>query len=177
MPHILNFANEVLYQIIAATNPHDIESLAASCKTINILAQPELKRHRELKKKYASLAFRDCGKLQNDPGVHPIYVLRDILHDATLAQYPTVILSAPFDNNYYEWLETVQDRTYLEGIRAAAAGCDREIHHAIYQCLFIEPREREDWRVQIMEGRGEAIFGLLLTRSSTFNIDGGRTTT
>ena len=162
MPHILNFANEVLYQIIAATNPHDIESLAASCKTINILAQPKLKRHRELKDKYAILNFGECGKLQNDPGVHPIYVLRDILHDTTLAQYPAFILSAPFDD-YYWWLETFQDKTYWEGIRAAAAGCDREIHHAIYQCPFIEPRERENWRIQIMEGRGEAILGLLLT--------------
>ena len=163
MPHILNLANEILYHIIAATNPHDIESLAASCKKIHSLAESKVKHHRELKKKYASLAFRDCGKLQNDPGVHPIYVLRDILHDTTLAQYPTFIRSAPFDNDYYEWLNTVHDRADLEGIRAVAAGCDREIHHAIYQCPFIEPRERETWRAQIMAGRREAIFRLLIT--------------
>ena len=164
MPHILNLANEVLYQIIAATNPHDIESLAASCKTINILAQPELKYHRELKEKYAKLAFRDLEGLTDCPsGVHPIYVLRDILHETALAQYPTTIRSGPFDSSYYDWLGIDQQIADLEGVRAVAAGCDREIRNAIYQCPFIETPEREDWRVQIMEGKGEAILGLLLT--------------
>ena len=164
MLHILNLANEVLYQIIAATNPHDIESLAASCKTINILAQPELKRHRELKEKYATLVFRDLEGLDDyPPGVHPIYVLRDILHETALAQYPTTIRSGPFDNFYYEWLGIDQQIAELEGVRAVAAGCDREIRNAIYQCPFIETPERENWRVQIMEGNGQAIFGLLLT--------------
>ncbi|KAK0512627.1 hypothetical protein JMJ35_004644 [Cladonia borealis] len=146
MPHILNLANEVLYQIIAATNPHDIESLAASCKTINILAQPELKRHRELKK-----------------SVHPIYVLRDILQDTALAQYPTTLQIGPFDEYYHDWLSNDHDKVESEGIRTVAAECDREIQNAIYQCPFIETPEREIWRVQIMEGRGQAIIGLLLT--------------
>ena len=166
MPHILNLANEILYQVIAATNPHDIESLAASCKTINILAQPELKRHRELKTKYASLAFRDLEGLEdphNDPGVHPIYVLRDILHDRALAQYPTTVRSTPCDSDYHDWLDADQDIPELKGVRAAAAGCEREIQNAIYRCPFIETRERETWRLHIMKGRGEAIFGLLLT--------------
>ena len=156
MPHILDLANEVLYQIIAATNPHDTESLAASCKTINTLAQPELERHRELKKKYAKLGFWGFGDLDKAPGVHPIYVLRDILHDTALAQYPTTIRSGQFDNDYYEWRNT-------KSIRAAATGCGREIQNAIYQCPFIETPERETWRVQIMEGSGQATFGLLLT--------------
>ena len=163
MPHILNFSNEVLYQIIAATNPHDIESLAASCKTINILAQPEIKRHRELKKKYAKLVFRDLDDSDNAIGVHPIYVLRDILHDTALAQYPTTIRIGPFDEYYHDWLSTDDDMVELEGIRTVAAGCDREIQNAIYQCPFIETPEREIWRVQIMEGRGQATIGLLLT--------------
>ena len=163
MPHILNLANEVLYQIIAATTPYDIESLAASCKTINILAQPELKRHRELKMKYAKLVFQDFEDFDNTLGVSPIYVLRDILHDTALAQYPTTIRSAPFNESYYEWLSTDDDIAELEAIRAVAAGCDREIQNAINQCPFIEKQEREIWRVQIMEGKGQAIFGLLLT--------------
>ena len=163
MPHILDLANEVLYQIIAATNTQDIESLAASCRTIHTLAKSKVKRHRELKKKYASLAFRDCGESDNDSGVHPIYVLRDILHDTALAQYPTVIRSTPFDNDYYEWIDTDQGVPELEDIRAVAAGCEREIKIAINQCPFIETRDRETWRVQVMQGRGEVIFGLLLT--------------
>ena len=163
MPHIFNLANEVLYQIIAATRLHDIESLAASCKTINILAQPKLKRHRELKKKYSKLASRDLGDLDNAPGVHPIYLLRDILHDTALAQYPTIIRNIPFDNDYYEWLNTDYDIAELVGIRAVAAGCDREIQNLIYHCPFIETPERDTWRDEIMQGRGEAVFGLLLT--------------
>ena len=163
MPHILNLSNEVLYQIIAATSLHDIESLAATCKTINVLAQVEVKRHHELKNKYAKLAFRDIGYSDDGLSVHPIYVLRDILHDAALAQYPTSIRSRPFYDYYHEWLSTDHEIADLEGIRAAAAGCDREIQNAIYQCPFIETPEREIWRGQIMEGRGQAIFGLLLT--------------
>ena len=163
MPHILDLANEVLYQIIAATNTHDIESLAASCRTIHTLAESKVKRHRELKEKYASLALRDCGQLDKDPGVHPIYVLRDILHDTALAQYPTIIRSASFDNDYYEWIDTDQGIAELEGIKAVAAGCDGEIQNVINHCPFIETRERETWRVQIMQGSGDAIVGLLLT--------------
>ena len=34
---------------------------------------------------------------------------------------------------------------------------------AIYQCSFIQVLEREAWKVRIMQGDGEAIFGLLLT--------------
>ena len=163
MPHILNLSNEVLYQIIAATSLHDIESLATSCQTFNILAQPELKRHRELKKKYAKLAFRDRDDSDKAIDVHPIYVLRDILHDTALAQYPTTIQIGPFDEYYHDWLSTDDDIVELEGIRIVAARCDREIQNAIYQCPFIETPEREIWRVQIMEGRGQAIIGLLLT--------------
>ena len=163
MPHILNLSNEVLYHIIAATSLHDIESLATSCQTFNILAQPELKRHRELKKKYAKLAFRDLEDSDKAIGVHPIYVLRDILHDTALAQYPTTIRIGPFDEYYHDWLSTDDDIVEMEGIRTVAAGCDREIQNAINQCPFIETPEREIWRVQIMEGGGQAIIGLLLT--------------
>ena len=164
MPHILNLANEVLYQIIAATSPHDIESLAASCRTINALAESKVKRHHELKKKYAKLAFRDFGDLDIAPGVHPIYVLRDVLQDTALAQYPTTIRSTPFDHGCYEWYDTEPDIfAELEDVRAVAAGCEREIKNAIYQCPFIDVPERRTWRAQIMQGRGEAIFGLLLT--------------
>ncbi len=166
MPHILNLANEILYQIIAATSPHDIESLAASCGTLNTLAEPKVKRHRELKNKYAILAFRHPGALGNAPGVHPIYVLRDVLHDRTVAQYPTFIRGPSYDSDEDEWLDGGANRELtaeLRDIRAVAAGCEREIQNAIYQCPFIETAERETWKVQIMKGRGEAIFGLLLT--------------
>ena len=160
MPHILDLANEVLYQIIAAISPHDIESLAASCRTVKTLSEPKVKLHRELKNKYAKLECRHPGALGNAPGVHPIYVLRDVLHDKAVAQYPTFIRSPSFDNEEDEWLSIVGE---LGVIRAVAAGCQREIQNAIDQCPYIEIAERETWKEQIMKGRGEAIFGLLLT--------------
>ncbi len=164
MPHILNLANEVLYQIIAATSLHDIESFAATCRTFNALAESKVKRHRELKRKYTSLAFGDCGKLHKTPGVHPIYVLRDILQDIVLAQYSTTIRSSPFEDGRNQWLYAHSPtQAQLEDIRAVAAGCETEIKNAIYQCPFIEIPERRAWRVKIMQGSGEAIFGLLLT--------------
>ena len=163
MPRLLNFANEILYQIIAATSSHDIESLAASCRTINTLAKSKVKRHHELKKKYSRLAFRDCGDSRYVPAVHPIYVLRDVLHDATVAQYPTIIRSTQLSNNYDEWLDNDLDIAKWEAVRAVAVGCESEIMNAIYQCPFIEIPEREAWKAQIMQGNGGAIFGLLLT--------------
>ena len=164
MPHLLDFANEILYQIITATSPQDIESLAASCRIIHTLAESKIKRHRELKRKYTRLAFLDCGYAGNAPGVHPIYVLRDVLHDTAVAQYPTVIRSTPFDSYLYdERFNTDRDGPELKDVRAVAVGCEKDIENAIYECAFIEIWEREAWKVQIMQGRGEAIFGLLLT--------------
>ena len=163
MPHLLNFANEILYQIIAATNPHDIESLAASCRTINSLAEFKLKRHHELKRKYASLSFRAYEDSHCFPAVHPIYLLQDVLHDETIAQYPTIIRSTPLIDDRYEWLNDDLDIGELKGVREVAVRCKNEIVNAIYQCCFIQVPEREAWIVQIMQGNGEAIFGLLLT--------------
>lgn len=163
MPHILDLANEILCQIITATNPHDIESLAASCKTINILAQPELERHHKLKKTYANLAFRDWGYGDDAPGIHPIYVLRDVLHDTAVAQYPSVIRSTQFLEDNYDWGESDPSIAELSNLRAVALGCEKEIENAIYQCPFIEIVERETWKAQIMQGKGEVIIGLLLT--------------
>ena len=164
MPHILNLANEVLYQIIAATSLHDIENLAASCRVINTLAQPKVKRHRELKQKYARLAFRDYGDLDNPLGVHPIHVLRDVLQDTALAQYPTTIRSAPFEDEYYKWFDVDPVMvTELDDVRAVAAGCETEIRNAIDQCPFIERPERKTWKAETIQGNGKAIFGLLLT--------------
>ena len=163
MPHLLNFANETLDQIIAATSPHDIESLAASCRTINTLAKPKVKRHHELKRKYARLAFRDCGYSDNTPGVHPIYLLRDVLHDTAVAQYPTTIRSTALINDSFEWLDIDRDLPELKDIRAVAVGCEKDIENAIYECAFIEIPERENWEKQIMQGSGEVMFGLLLT--------------
>ena len=163
MPNLLNFANEILYQIIAATSPHDIESLAASCRIIHTLAESKIKRHHELKRKYTELAFRDCGYGDTVPGVHPIYLLRDVLHDETIAQYPTIIRSTPLIHDRYEWLNNDLDIGELKGVREVAVRCKSEIVNAIYQCCFIQVPEREAWSVQIMQGNGEAIFGLLLT--------------
>ena len=164
MPHILDLANEVLDQIITATSPHDIENLAASCRMINTLAESRINGHRELKRKYGRLEFRDCGYTEDTPGVHPIYVLRDVLRNTAVAQYPTVIRSTPFDDDFdHEWINVDRDVPELKDVRAVAVGCEKDIENAIYQCGFIEIAEREAWKVQIMQGRGEAIFGLLLT--------------
>ena len=163
MPYLLDLANEILYQIITATSPHDIESLAASCRTINTLAKPRIKRHHELKKKYSRLAFRDCEETRYMPAVHPIYLLRDVLQDATVAQYPTSIRGTYFSSDYDEWYDNDLDIDEWEAVKAAAVECESEIINAIYQSPFIEILERETWKVEIMRGNGEATLGLLLT--------------
>lgn len=163
MPHLFNFANEILIQIIAATSPHDIESFAASCRTIHSLAEFKLKRHHELKRKYANLEFRDSGYSDNTPGVHPIYVLRDVLHDTAVAQYPTVLRSTPLYDSYYNELDNDRAVAESEDVQAVAVGCESEIKDAIYQCPFIKIPDRDTWKAQIMQGNGEAILGLLLT--------------
>ena len=66
-------------------------------------------------------------------------------------------------NDSFEWLDIDRDLPELKDIRAVAVGCENDIENAIYQCPFIEIPERETWKVQIMQGNGEAMLGLLLT--------------
>lgn len=88
MPDLLTLSNEILYEIIAAVGPDDIEAFAASCPTISLLSATTVERHRQLLKQYATIEFGEWSAIQ---GEHPLYVLRDVLKDSRIAQYPKVM--------------------------------------------------------------------------------------
>ena len=85
---LTNLPNEILYRIIDQVHPHDIENLASSCKSIQLLAEPAVKLHRQ-RQDLQILILSIFSDTKCDTS--PLAVLQAIAEDWRVAVYPTAV--------------------------------------------------------------------------------------
>ena len=160
MSHLLSLPVEILYYIVNAVNPDDIESFAASCKLIRKLSHAAIKQHRELQQKYGELVF---GALEYT-SCDALIFLREIVEDPRVAFYPKGL-------KIYDYLDPDDpDSDYDESdykvdpeVKSVIASNGDEIRRLISGCSLISLAEGERWYQHISKGQREPIFALLLT--------------
>ncbi|KAL8952231.1 MAG: hypothetical protein Q9222_001845 [Ikaeria aurantiellina] len=130
MPSLVDLPNELLYRIISAIDPEDIEALTLSCKTIHDLAKQDYARF----KRYGHLKF---GYLEDDSGPDIGGVLQDfedaklllltMLGKPHLARWPIVIEAGSKDEDDDE---TCKPWDGDEDLQA-------RLKHRVDQCEFV----------------------------------------
>jgi len=165
MPDLLTLSNEVLYEIIAAVSPGDLEAFAASCPTISLLSATTVERHRQLLKQYATIKFGEWSAIQ---GEHPLYVLRDVLKDSRIAQYPKVMRIGDWMDEDV-WMtgdddEVIEERQLeRDNVREEADSIKDLITAIITKCRFIGERETDGWVERLLDGQQHEAIAILLT--------------
>ncbi len=165
MPDLLTLSNEILYEIIAAVGADDIEAFAASCPRMNLLSAPTVVRHRQLLKQYATIEFGDCGEIQ---GKHPLYMLRDVLRNSRIAQYPHLLRIGDwmdvdawmpgYDDEMIEGIQMERDK-----VREEADSIKDLITAIIIECRFLGERETDGWVERLLDGQEHEAIAILLT--------------
>lgn len=159
MSRLLGLANEILYRIIDAVDPGDLENFSASCREIETLAAPALECHLELKEQYGELELGAWGRYQAQ---HPFTGLCELVTSPWLRYYPTALrIGGVLD--WEQWDDDLGEEEELYEIENLVGIHGNEILSVVKDCPFIKPDEVDAWHRAIINAETDAIFGLLLT--------------
>lgn len=156
MSRLLGLANEILYRIIDAVDPADLENFSASCPKIEILAAPALKRHLKLLEEYGEIKL---GAWDGYQGQHPFIGLCEMVSEPQLRYYPTSLRIG----GVLHWEDDLAEEEEIHEIKKLVAMYGNEILSVVRDCSYIKPDEVEAWHRAIVNAETDAAFGLLLT--------------
>jgi hypothetical protein len=156
MPHILKLPDELLLDIIAGLQRHDLENFTLTCERLFNVGHALLQEHRELKQKYSKVLSGTLLREDFEEDVyrkHPIHLLLEVLENPTIVEYPIKMIVGDCeheDNGYHDEDTVIPD-------------CSEVISAAVSQCAYVRPPQRESITNEIMMGSVDATVALLLT--------------
>lgn len=160
MLDLLSLPNEILSDIIKTVHPDEIESFSLSCRLIHSLSKDVLREHAAKKQKYFKLNLALSGETLDNPiGIHPVFMLRDILQNDRVAFYPIELVIGVLDEDWYlEYLETINGE-----VSRTFAQYDAEIFSLLSKSPYLCSSEVARWHQAIGMGIHGATVAILLT--------------
>ena len=167
MPSLLVLPAEMIQTIIDQVSPDDLINFSVCCKSLNVLAQRRLAKHREQIKTYSELRYSDCLKVDGD---HPVKLLREICLDAHIAFYPrdlniTCELPVDWDDSDFVDLskeELLAKRLDTEIVQKVFDELESTIDEMLSKTLRFNKNNINIWRQRLERGTRGVILSLLL---------------
>lgn len=160
----------MIQNIIDQVNPDDLINFSVCCKSLNVLAQRRLAKHREQIKTYSELQY--SGYFEVEGGDHPVKLLREICLDDHTASYPRNLsitcyghlddIDDPDFDDYLSEKELLAKNLDTEIVRKVFDEFESSIDEKLSKSLRFNDKNINIWRQRLERGTRGAILSLLL---------------